>query len=164
MSVDDGDASAKGKDVSAMVKLAHEALDKRRYERMKAGLLIKYRVVGPTEEATLVKQGDYAAPEAFKASTQEMKDFNKVACEDISLGGLKINTPFPLPEGSRLWLQVSVPGVPMAVNAIAEVRWSRHSGSLCSSGVKFTGISNVDLAKVERYLALQKSTEVPKKP
>jgi len=164
MSVEDGgENNNKEKDVSAMVRMAQEALEKRRFERMKAGLQIKYRPVGPTEEATLAKQGNYAAPEAFKASSQEMQDFNKVACEDVSLGGLKINTPFPLAEGTHLWLQVGIPGVPMSVNALAEVRWSRRAGSLCSSGLKFTGISNADLAKVERYLALQKPPEIPKR-
>jgi hypothetical protein len=145
-----------GQDISAMEKIAKDLLDKRRYERMKAGLQVKYRTVGPTEEATLIKQGEYGAPNAFQAATTEIQDFNKVTCEDISLGGLRINTPFPLPEGTRLWLQINIPGIPIAVNAIGEVRWSRRAGSLCSSGLQFHGISMADLGKVERFLALQK--------
>ncbi|HTB21980.1 MAG TPA: PilZ domain-containing protein [bacterium] len=145
-----------GQDLSGMEKIAKEALDKRRFERLKAGLQVKYRPVGPTEEATLTKQGDYAAPESFQAQTSEVEDFKRVTCEDISLGGLKINTPFPVPEGTRLWLQISLPGIPIAVNAIGQVRWSRRAGSLCSSGIQFHGISMADLAKVERFLALQK--------
>ena len=156
MSAGDGCEAPRNQDMSAMAKVAKDAMDKRRYERMKAGLQIKYRNVGPTEEATLMKQGDYGAPNAFKADTVELQDFTKVACEDISLGGLRINTPFPLPEGTRLWLQISIPGIPMAVNAIGEVRWSRRAGSLCSSGVQFHGISMSDLGKVERFLTLQK--------
>lgn len=147
-----------------MEKMAQDALNKRRYDRMKAGLQIKYRTVGPTEEATLLKAGEYASPETYKANTPEVQDFNKVVCEDISLGGLKINTPFPLSEGTRLWLQVSIPGVPIPVNAIGEVRWSKRAGSLCSSGLKFAGISKPDLDKVERFLALQKPMNAEKKP
>ncbi len=144
-------------------EVAKDILVKRRYERLRAGLQIKYRAVGPTEEATLVKTGGYAAPEVFKANTTEIHDFNKVACEDISLGGLKINTPAPLPEGTRLWLQVTIPGVPIAVNAIGEVRWSRSAGSLCSAGLRFVSISKADLDKVERFLVLQKRAGMEKR-
>jgi hypothetical protein len=149
-------------DMEAMQKAAQEALDKRRFERMKAGLLIKFRPVGPSEEATLVKQGGYAAPEAFHSHTSEIKDFNKVVSEDISLGGLRITTPTPLPEGTRLWLQVSLPEVPIPVNAIAQVMWTRTAGSLCSSGLKFDSIAKADLDKVERYLIMQKRAQVQK--
>ena len=143
-------------DQDAVQKAAQDALEKRRYERVKAGLQIKYRGVSPTEEATLVKQGGYGTPEAFQPSTPAMSDFNKVLSEDISAGGFKISTPAPLPEGTRLWVQLSLPGVPMAVNAIAQVRWTRRAGSLCSSGLKFESISQGDLQKVENYLVLQK--------
>ena len=149
-------------DMEAMQKMAQEALDKRRFERMKAGLQIKFRAVGPSEEATLVKQGGYAAPEAFHSHTSEIKDFNKVVSEDISLGGLRISTPAPLPEGTRLWLQVSIPEVPIPVNAIAQVMWTRTAGSLCSSGLKFDSIAKADLDKVERYLIMQKRAQVQK--
>jgi hypothetical protein len=161
---DDGAEIQKpGQDAAEVQKAAREILEKRRFERMRSGLQIKYRPVGPTEEATLVKQGGYAAPEAFKANTVEIHDFNKVVSEDISLGGVRISTPTPLPEGMRLWLQVGIPGVPIPVNAIAEVRWSRQAGSLCSSGVKFESISKADLDKVERFLALQKRAAAEKR-
>lgn len=150
-------------DLEAMQRAAKEALDKRRFERMKAGLQIKYRAVGPSEEATLVSQGGYGAPEAFKANTPEIKDFNKVVTEDVSAGGMKISTAAPLPVGTRLWLQVSIPEVPIAVNAMAEVRWSTRAGSLCTSGLKFVSISKADLDKVERYLMLQKRAEMQKR-
>lgn len=150
-------------DVNDAAQAAKAELEKRRYERMRAGLQIKYRVVGPSEEATLIKQGGYANPEVFKANTPEIHDFNKVVTEDVSLGGLKINTPVPVPEGTHLWLQVTIPQVPIPVNAIAEVRWSRRAGSLCSSGLKFISISKADLDKVERFLTLQKRAAMDKR-
>lgn len=142
---------------------AKAILEQRRFERMKAGLQIKYRAVGPSEEATLIKQGGYGLPEAFHANTPEIKDFNKVVTEDLSAGGMKISTPAPLPEGTRLWVQVSIPDVPIAVNAMASVRWTRQAGSLCTSGLKFESISKADLDKVERYLILQKRAEMQKR-
>ena len=150
-------------DMLKMQQQAKDLLDKRRFERMKAGLQIKYRAVGPSEEATLVSQGGYGAPEAFHANTPEIKDFNKVVTEDISVGGMKLATPAPLPVGTRLWLQMSLPDVPISVNAMAEVRWSTRAGSLCTSGLKFESISKADLDKVERYLMLQKRAELQKR-
>jgi PilZ domain len=150
-------------DLDDMQQAAKNALDQRRFERMKAGLQIKYRAVGPSEEATLVKQGGYGLPEAFHANTPEIKDFNKVVTEDLSVGGVKIATAAPLPVGTRLWLQMTVPEVPISINAMAEVRWSTKNGSLCTSGLKFESISKADLDKVERYLILQKRAEVQKK-
>ncbi len=150
-------------EIEDMQAKAKEALEQRRFERMKAGLQIKYRAVGPSEEATLVKQGGYGAPEAFHANTPEIKDFNKVVTEDISVGGMKIATPAPLPEGTKLWVQLSIPDVPIAVNAMATVRWTRQAGTLCTSGLKFDSISKADLDKVERYLILQKRAEMQKR-
>jgi len=150
-------------DQQKALKEAKNLVEKRRYERLRAGLQIKYRAVGPTEEATLIKAGGYAAPEVFRSHTTEIQDFNKVMTEDMSLGGLRINTPAPLPTGMRMWVQISLPEVPIAVNAIAAVMWSRQAGSLNSSGLKFESISKLDLEKVERYLVLQKKANLEKR-
>lgn len=143
-------------DIEDVAKAARENLEKRRFERMKAGLQIKWRAVTAGEEATLVKQGGYAAVETFHSHTAEITDFNKVISEDVSLGGLKISTTVSLPVGTRLWVQISLPEVPVPVNAIAELRWTEAVGSAFLSGLKFLTISKADLDKVERYLVLQK--------
>jgi len=57
---------------------------------------------------------------------------------------------------TRLWGQISLPDVPVPLNAIAEVRWCEAVGSGWVSGLKFLTISKSDLDKVERYLILQK--------
>ncbi len=134
-----------------------EGAEKRRFDRLKAGLQVKFRPVGTTEEATLLKQGSFIAPETSNSSVDEIRDLTKVAAEDISTGGIRINTPVPLPEKAHLWLQVQLPGIPVPVNALGEVRWSRRAGSLCSSGVRFLKISAEDLGKVERFVALRAS-------
>jgi hypothetical protein len=143
-------------DIEDVAKAARENLEKRRFERMKAGLQIKWRPVTAGEEATLVKAGGYAAVESFHSHTAEITDFNKVISEDVSLGGLKISTAMSMPIGTRLWVQISLPDVPVPVNAIAEVRWCESVASAFLSGLKFLTISKSDLDKVERYLVLQK--------
>jgi hypothetical protein len=149
-------------ELQKMQDAAKAALEQRRFERMKAGLQIKYRPVVMDEEALLVKQGGYAAPESFKANTPEIKDFAKVVSDDVSLGGLKIAAPAPMPAMTRLWLQISLPDAPIAINAIAEVRWSRAEGGQYAHGLKFVSVSKPDLDKVERYLVLQKRAAVQK--
>jgi c-di-GMP-binding flagellar brake protein YcgR len=150
-------------DLKKMQDAAKAELDKRRFERMKAGLHIKYRPVVAEEENMLVKQGGYAAPEAFKANTPEIKDFNRVVTEDISLGGLKIGAAQAMPNGTRLWLQIELPDAPIAINAIAEVRWSKPEGLAFTHGLKFVSVSKPDLDKVERFLVLQKRAEMQKR-
>lgn len=150
-------------ELAKMQEAAKAALEQRRFERLRSSLQIKYRLVVPEEEKLLVQQGGYAAPEAFKANTPEIKDFNKVVTEDISLGGLKIGAPMAMPNGTRLWLQISLPEAPIPINAIAEVRWSRPEGGQFAHGLKFVSVSKPDLDKVERYLVLQKRAELQKK-
>lgn len=150
-------------ELKKMQDAAKAELDKRRFERMKAGLQIKFRPVVAEEESLLVKQGGYAAPEAFHANTAEIKDFNKVVTEDISLGGLKIAAAVAMPIGTRLWLQISLPDAPIAINAIAEVRWNKPEGGMHSHGLKFVSVSKPDLDKVERFLVLQKRAELQKR-
>ncbi len=126
--------------------------EKRQYERFRSGLQVKFRGIGQTEKLTLIKQGGYGTPDAFQATLPELHDFQKVMTEDVSLGGLRVNTSTPLPQASDLWVQISLPKIPMSINAIAKVMWTRRAGSLCSSGLKFEAISQGDLKKVEDYL------------
>lgn len=133
------------------------AEEKRRYERFRSGLQVKFRGIGQTEKSTLIKQGGYGTPDAFKPQLPELQEFQKVVTEDVSLGGMRVNTSTPLPQGSDLWVQISIPKVPMQVNAIAKVMWTRRAGSLCSSGLKFEAISQGDLKKVEDFLKTEKT-------
>jgi hypothetical protein len=155
--------------LAALQALAKQTLEQRRYERMRASLTLKYRLLGADEAAALAKQGAYVAPDAFKGNTAETRDFNKLASEDsavsedISLGGLKLSTPLPLAEGTHLWLELQLPEVPIPVSATAEVRWCREADGQWSSGLKFSGISKTDLDKVERFLVLQKRAQIAKR-
>jgi DNA-nicking Smr family endonuclease len=145
-----------------------EIAEKRSFNRLQASLDIKYRLVGAEEEAAL-KQNDYVAPGAFKAHTTEVQDFNTLAngevvvSEDISLGGLKISVSNPMTEGMKLLLQVTIPGVPIPVNAIGEVRWCRAVGDLWNAGLMFSGLNKSDLDRVDRFLLLQKRAQMAKR-
>lgn len=147
-------------DIDEIQKRAKEFLEKRRYERFRAGLVVRFRVISPGEKNTLLKSGAYAKPGAFMAKAAETQDLNLVVSEDISAGGLKIPTPQALIQGSELWVNLTLSGVPIPVNALATVMWSRvQGGGAFSSGLKFSGINEADLAKVEGFLTLQKKQD-----
>jgi PilZ domain len=151
-------------DGGAAGKLTKEIVEKRRFERLRANLQIKYRVMGPDEEAALTR-ADYVAPGSFKANTVEMSDFKKLTneevmvSENISLHGVRISMAHPMAEGTRLWLQVGLPGAPIPLHAIAEVRWCRSTGTPWNAGLKFVGISKADLGRVDGFLTRQQQKQ-----
>jgi hypothetical protein len=82
------------------------------------------------------------------------------------LGGLKIITPKPLKEGATLSLEMHIPGVPLPIKALAVVVRSEIAAGQVgkhSAGVLFLAINKVDVAKVERYIALVKRAEIEKR-
>ena len=138
-------------------KAAREAINKRRYERFRSTLQIRYHLVGGTEKNTLMKTGGYAVAGAFMAKAAETQDLRQVFSEDLSLGGLRISSPEPIKPGTDLWINVKLPAVPMPINALATVVRSGPvpNSAMFSSGLKFNAINQADVEKVERFLALQ---------
>jgi hypothetical protein len=138
-------------------KRAREFLEKRRYERFKTSLQVRFRVISPEEKASLFKSGGFANPAGFSAEASEIQDLKQVLTEDISLGGLRIATPQAMPQGIDLWINLGFPEAPMPVSALAKVMWSRPApgGGTYYSGLQFAAINQQDLAKVEGYLRLR---------
>jgi hypothetical protein len=158
----DKDASGQGSaGGDAAEKLSKASLEKRRFERLRANLQIHYRVAKP-EELTALAAEDYVAPGDFKATTVEMSDFKKLTTEEVVVGenisqhGVKISVAHPVKEGTRLLLRISIPGAPLPMHAIGEVRWCRSSGTAWNAGLKFVGISKADMARMELFLERQK--------
>ena len=154
-------------DFEAMRIKALEIAVARRFERFKSSLQVRYRLINGAEKKTLLKDGGYAAPGAFMATASETKDLSQVIAEDISVGGVRITTPAPLEQASGLWVEVTVPGVPMPISALCTVMWTKPAGqgsALFSSGLRFDAINQNDFRKVEGFLALQKNSMPPPRP
>jgi hypothetical protein len=137
---------------------AREFLEKRRFERFRASLQVGFRLISPREKAQLLKDGIYSPPRELSAREAQTQDLTQVVTEDISLGGLRIATPQPLPGGADLWVKLGLPDIPIPVSALALVMWSRPvpGGGSYQSGLKFDAINQADLARVEGYLAMKK--------
>lgn len=137
-----------------MKKMAEDILNKRKHERFRATLQVRYRQVDKNEKNVLVKSGGFAEPGAFMAKAAETQELNMVISEDISAGGLKINTAVALPQDSELWVNLKLPEIPIPVNALAIVAWTRQVSHAWSSGLRFLSINVQDMQKVEKYVAL----------
>ncbi len=65
------------------------------------------------------------APVALEVQFGDAADAARAYTSDISAGGLAISTDKPLPQGTRVNLQVKVPGLGEPVRALGTVAWSR---------------------------------------
>ncbi len=65
------------------------------------------------------------APVALEVQFGDAADAARAYTRDISTGGLAISTSRPLPQGTRVNIQVKVPGLSESVRALGEVVWSR---------------------------------------
>jgi hypothetical protein len=135
-----------------------DALEKRRFERFKAELQVRYRVLHPEERSQLLQDGQFIEPDAIAGLEGSLRDLMQVFGQDISLGGFSLATPQPLPRSIELLVQLTLPLVPIPVSALAEVRWCRpmQDGNGHQSGLKFSGISAQDLSRLDSFLRLQK--------
>lgn len=142
-------------EIDDIQRRAAEVLNQRVHERFKASLQVRYRSVGQDEKKNLLKNGSYSTPGAFLARAAETQELHYVVSEDLSKGGLRVSTPQPLPARSELWVNLKLPSVPVPVNALAEVVWTRTAGPSWASGLRFFSINDNDIESVEKFLALQ---------
>lgn len=72
---------------------------------------------------------------------------------NISLGGAFVDTPDLLPLGSRLTIELHLPGAHEAIRVGAEVRWTEtgHSGGTPGMGLRFEGLRAREVWALNRY-------------
>jgi hypothetical protein len=73
-----------------------------------------------------------ASEVSFQAGESPRTD---ARCHDLSLGGMFIETPAPLPYGARLRLYLRLPGLRDETTIDAIVRWSKPDGMGVQFGV-----------------------------
>src|SRR5882672_8114411 len=125
-------------DIDDIQRFAREAVNKRRYERFKANLQVRYQELGNTERNMLLKNAGYALSGAFMARAAETQDLQQMISEDLSVGGVRVMAPQPLKVGSELWVNLKLPSVPIPINALATVMWTKaaEKGPMFNSGLK----------------------------
>lgn len=90
----------------------------------------------------------------FKSEAGLVKAFT----EDMSIGGMFIRTPKPLPEGDVFTLKLTLPNSPEPLKIGCEVAWTRAQDKAPAAGqpgmgVKFITISNSDQVRLKKELA-----------
>ena len=78
---------------------------------------------------------------------------NKSHLKDLSKEGLKLSGDDVLQRGSRVELEMKIPGDNIPVFAFGEVAWSEKAGSSgFESGIRFTEIKKYDRARLLDYV------------
>ncbi|MDD5439272.1 MAG: PilZ domain-containing protein [Candidatus Omnitrophica bacterium] len=73
--------------------------------------------------------------------------------KDISKDGVRLSGYNPLPQGSRIELEMKIPGDNMPIIASGEIAWTAHVGETnYDYGVRFTKIENYDRARLLGYV------------
>lgn len=108
----------------------------------------------PVRISTIDAETDAETGESFFLSTDEQ-------CQNLSRGGLFVATDEAVPTGSRLLVELELPGG-LAIEAIGRVAWSRSPLAEAAQegdppqpglGIEFLDGSSRDLTAVERYVA-----------
>lgn len=73
--------------------------------------------------------------------------------QNISLGGLYLDAPAPLPIGVTVQLRFSLPTQPEAVEVAGDVRWvvKKGSGDESGIGIRFQGLRARDVWALNRF-------------
>jgi uncharacterized protein (TIGR02266 family) len=73
--------------------------------------------------------------------------------QNISLGGLYLTSPAPLPIGATVQLRFSLPTQPEPVEVAGDVRWvvSKGAGDESGIGIRFQGLRARDVWALNRF-------------
>jgi hypothetical protein len=142
-------------------------LEKRDSERVAAKLDISFKLIGREEAEAQMEGGGFG--DVFSAedlkSESPSDDPHDAFTENISISGLKLTGDMrlvggkPLKEGDYLFVELKVPEAPMPVRTLATVIWCEADKSkppLFHAGLFFVAINRQDVAKVARFLVLQR--------
>lgn len=96
-------------------------------------------------------RADYVVDVTFNTSADAAASYSRT--RDLGAGGLSLATPRPLPKGTRLELQLRVPGWAVPVVAAGVVAWSR-AGAM---GIAFEQLAPADAKRLRSLVAANSS-------
>lgn len=138
-------------------------LEKREDERKTVHLEIKFRLIEKAEAERILGSDDFNQALAHHEST--FKDPHGAHTQNLSISGLKLMGDISLvggkalKVGDRLIVEIQVPDAPIPVHTLATVVWADCDNSdpiKFYAGLHFDGINRQDVAKVARFLVLQR--------
>ncbi len=138
-----------------------EFVERRGSERLLSELKVEVKEVGPEEVARLLQDKTYldlSKPEG--SAPRAVKGAFFLFAQNISVGGLSILSDVEIRPETVLALAVHLPEAPLPLHTLAMVIWSNPvPGGKHEAGLRFLGIHKEDVAKVDRYILMQKRAE-----
>jgi Tfp pilus assembly protein PilZ len=137
--------------------LMRAMVEERRNDRAEAQMEIKLRGITEPELKQILEEKPFLSLQTL-FSAKYFQNVSTVLSENISTGGLRLLTHFEFKRGSNLLLEVRLPGLPVAIQALGVVSWSQASESMVdmySTGVRFVSIRKDDAIKVEYFVSKQ---------
>lgn len=136
-------------------------MEKRKHERVLATLKVNYMMMNAEETKKLLKQDRYKSTMAEHLPELSQKSsLYKAVTRDISICGLAMVSQHPLPTGSTVEVDMSLPNYPVSLKFLAEVRHVEKTlemgRNVFTAGMKIVAISKEDVKRIEEYLIKQK--------
>ena len=139
-------------------------IEKRQFERVSTRMQVRFEEIAEAEADRLMGDRSYKDLSLPDTRDVKVKDVMTVVAENISIGGLLIVGSRPFRAGQTLKMEITLPQTPVPLKALAViVRAMEAAGGKHTAGVRFLGINKEDVAKIERYIFLQKKAEQAKK-
>lgn len=142
-------------------------IEKRTAERVSAKIQVRFEPIDEEVAEKLIQQRGYRdLTQPMPANTRPLKDVMTVVTENISVGGLKLAGDRPFEEGKTLSIELLIPQMPLPIKALAMVVHcdpDRNGEGKHTAGVRFLAINKEDVARVERYVAMQKRADIEKR-
>jgi c-di-GMP-binding flagellar brake protein YcgR len=137
-------------------------IEQRQFERIVAEMNIRYY---PVEEAYFQQlEGEAAYKDTHIEKLADLprpSTYLVGVTENISRGGMSLVTEKPLPLGSHVVLDMTVPNLPRPLRAIGRVMRSQEQGGggtvdntamVYRTGLKLVAINKEDMKRIENYI------------
>jgi c-di-GMP-binding flagellar brake protein YcgR len=143
-------------------------IEKRQFERIASRIKVTYQVIADAEVDRLVTTKAYqdiSLGDAGASKDMKVKDIMTVVTENISMGGMMIVGDQPFKAGTSMNVEMTLPQTPVPLKCLAVVvRGSDAAvGGKYSAGLRFLAINKDDIAKIQRYIILQKRAELDRR-
>lgn len=141
-------------------------VEKRQHERIATRIKVSYQNITNDELDKMAATSSYQDISLGESRDVKVKDVMTVVTENISVGGLMIVGEQPFKSGQSMRLELTLPQTPMPLKCLAMVvRGSENPrDGKYSAGLRFLAINKDDVAKIQRYIVLQKRAGNESKP
>ena len=140
-------------------------IEKRQFERMATRIRVNFQIISDTEVDRLVTTKAYQDISLGDSRDMKIKDIMTVVTENISMGGMMIVGDEPFKAGISMNVELTLPQTPVPLKCLAVVVRGSDAAvnGKYSAGLRFLAINKDDVAKIQRYIILQKRAEMDRR-